>query len=611
MKVRMIAGLGMTLLAVGLMAIYFLDPDFPGFEAAFNPGRSPEEAAPDRRPPAGGVEEVEEFLTRYESTFRALWTDARRSEWDALVDGSRDNELRREQAREALADYCGSIGVIGPLRLYRDRTDLSERQDRQIEVAWQRAARRPARAAEKARQAEDLARAALDTLRSPGRAALLAELGAASDTTGRAELWQRVLAVGPALKDDLLTARDGRNAAAREMGYSSWFALGAAGYDQSSEEMLQTLEELVTQIQPLYRHLHCWVKHELASRHGVEAPRRIPAHWLSDAWGSSWRGVVESGDPDALLADVQPLWIAESGERLMTSCGFDPLPLSYWGRSDLYPVPDGSAQRKSGRPATLTVDLGRDVRTLLNVVPDFASFDQAHRQTAAAYTFLAPDPGRLPASLRAPGCGALTLALPEWAALTARQVPYLEAVGLLAPGEAPEPIRTLMNQALEGAVVGLPWLLGTVAHWEHDFYERDLPRHLLTTRWWDYAGKYQGIVPPVERGEDACDPATVEALHERPGLAWDPALGKLIAYQLQRYLCRDVLGGDVHTTSPLGETRVGRVLQPLAAAGASRDWQLLLGQTTGEGLSAAPLLDYYAPLLQWLRAQNEGRDPSF
>ena len=30
MKVRLIAGLGMTLLAAGLMIIYFLNPNFPG-----------------------------------------------------------------------------------------------------------------------------------------------------------------------------------------------------------------------------------------------------------------------------------------------------------------------------------------------------------------------------------------------------------------------------------------------------------------------------------------------------------------------------------------------------------------------------------------------------
>lgn len=607
MKVRVIAGVGMTLLAAGLMAIYFLNPDFQGFGPS-SPGPSGTDA-PAR--PVGGLEEVDEFLTRYESTFRSLWTAARRAEWNALVDQAEANEALRDETREALADYCGSIGVIDALRLYRDRTDLNAEQDRQIEIAWQRAARRPARAAEAARRGERSAAAALDTLRARFPHPVSIELASATDTTVRAELWRRRLAVGPGLKDSLLAGRDGRNEAAREMGYSSWFALGAAGYDRSSEELLQILDELVTQIQPLYRHLHCWVKHELAGRYGAPVPQRIPAHWLNDPRGAVWTGIVEDTDLDLPLADVQPTWIAESGQRLMTSCGFEPLPLSYWGRSDLYPVADASAQRKSDGATTLDIDLGRDVRTLLSIEPDWASFEQVHRQTAAAYTFLAVDGGDLPSSLRAPNCDALRLALPEWAALTARQVPYLEGIGLLAPGEAPEPIAALMSQALSGAVVALPWLLGTVAHWEHDLYERDLPRHHLNTRWWEYAARYQGIVPPGERGEEACDPAALADLYTNPGLSWDPALGRLIAYQLQRFLCRDVLGGDVHATSPVGETRVGRVLQPMLAAGASQDWQLLLSRTTGEELSAEALMDYYAPLLAWLRIQNEGRDTSF
>ena len=79
---------------------------------------------------------------------------------------------------------------------------------------------------------------------------------------------------------------------------------------------------------------------------------------------------------------------------------------------------------------------------------------------------------------------------------------------LLAPGEAPDEIRWLLNQALTGPVTFLPFACGTMTHWEYDLYEKDLPRNLYNTRWWEYAARYQGLEPPTPRGEQWCDAAT-------------------------------------------------------------------------------------------------------
>ena len=41
--------------------------------------------------------------------------------------------------------------------------------------------------------------------------------------------------------------------------------------------------------------------------------------------------------------------------------------------------------------------------------------------------------------------------------------------------------------------------------------------------------------------------------------------------------------------------------------GATRDWRQLVKEATGEELSARPMLEYFAPLLSWLKEQNKGR----
>ncbi len=622
MKVRVIAGLGMTLLAAGLMTIYFLDPDWDG-----QGDPATESTPPPAAPTAGeaGAAEVAGFLEQYNATYLALRTEATEADWNWRVDASEANLTARNTTRAALEDFTGGSAVVQKLRQFRDRIDLSEQQDRQIETAWRLATRRPSGSGDSLRRRDELVQTCLDTLRTadgpvptpgepnrtPPRSPALQAFSAERDTLRRLQQWESLLAVGPGLKDGMLELRDLRNGSARQMGYSSWFGLEADDLDLQAAELIQQLDELLSGIMPLYVHIHCWVRHELARRYGAPVPRRIPAYWLNRPWGSPWTGIVEGPDLDTPLSDVQPRWLAETAERNLTSLGFAPLPLTYWGRSDLFPVPSGSAQRKDDRTITLHVDLAQDVRTLTHLRSDFASLEQAHRQTMTAAAMLATDRDELPPLLRRPASGILAQTWPELASLTVRQVPYLQQIGMLAPEETPEPIRHLLSQALRGGIVSLPFLLGTLAHWEYDLYENDLPRHQINTRWWEYAARYQGIVPPVDRGEDACDPAALEVVYTAPGRGFVPALGRLTAHQLQAYLCEEILGGSVHGTPLAGEHKAGRLLHSMMAAGASRPWQLSLQRATGQELSAAALMEYYDPLLQWLQVQNEGREIGF
>ena len=41
--------------------------------------------------------------------------------------------------------------------------------------------------------------------------------------------------------------------------------------------------------------------------------------------------------------------------------------------------------------------------------------------------------------------------------------------------------------------------------------------------------------------------------------------------------------------------------------GASKDWNAVLKENTGSELTAKPMLDYFGPLLDWLKEQNKGR----
>lgn len=627
MNVRIMAGVGMFLLAAGILAIFFLtdghlsDLVQPETDGQFQLGVPPVAVTGEE-----GAAEAMGFLEEYNAGYRRLWTALQGAGWNAATDFKDENTAARLAAAAELAGYVGSRDVIERLRLLRGRLDLSELQDRQIEKAWQLAAHYPGTipaTVEKLLHAEAVLEDSLQnhTCRvalpgQPERAMTTGEmdhfLRESRDPAARLAVWEAGLEIGPRLRDGLVEAQTLRNAVAREMGYSSFFSLEVADYGMTSQEMTRLLDDVVAGIMPLYQQLHCWLKHELAARYGVEeVPRRIPAHWLGDRWGREWPGVIEGIDLDGMLRDVQPQWIIEQGERFYTGMGFEPLPLTFWGRSDLFPLPAEAGRRKKALPSAWHIDLDQDVRCNMSVQNDYHWFRATHHQLGRVYYFLAYSRDEVPPILRTGANRAFAGSMGSLIELAAGQVPYLQQVGMLAPDETPEQIRWLLTQALQGPVVLLPFACGTMSHWEHDLYETDLPRHQLNTRWWEYAGRYQGIAPPAERGEEFCDPATHAGIIENPARAYDQALGAVIVHQLHRYICGAILQQDVRAANYHGNKQVGLYLHSIMELGATRDWKTVMRQATGEDLSSTALLEYYDPLLAWLQQQNEGREVGF
>ncbi len=94
---------------------------------------------------------------------------------------------------------------------------------------------------------------------------------------------------------------------------------------------------------------------------------------------------------------------------------------------------------------------------------------------------------------------------------------YLEQLELLPKDTKIDPIQWLLNDALSGSsVVFIPFAAGTMSHFEHDLYEKDLPKEEYNKRWWEYVEKFQGIVPPSVRGEEYCDAATKTHINNDP-----------------------------------------------------------------------------------------------
>jgi peptidyl-dipeptidase A len=625
MNPRLLAGLGMALLAVGLLAIFYLHDhqNEPGQWSGSGADIGvPAAAAPERGAPA----DVDYFLNEYNTTYQQLWIEARNRAWTAATQVTAENKAASKLAARALADFQGSARNVEKLRLFRGRLDLTADQDRQVEKAWQSAARFPGTNAEAVNSLHRALATLADTV--AGHNFTLARQGeqaqpvtlleinemlaTSRDPEVRLAAWQSGQQVGPLLKEGLVQLQERRNELARSMGYSSYFSLLAAPYELDGNDMIGFMDDLVVGLMPLYAQLHCWARHELAARYEVaEVPGLIPAHWLADPLGRHWESLAASTAVDSVWQDIQPQWVVEQAEGFFTSLGFGALPVSFWTRSDLFELEPGSSRVKSAAASAWHMDLDRDVRALLNVKADPRSYKESHHQLGRVYYYLAYSRPEVPILLRQPANPAFASAVGAFAELAACQPPYLQQIGLLPRDQQPDQVLVLLNQALSGPVVLLPYACGTLAHWEHELYERELPRHQFNTRWWQYVARYQGIAPPGQRGEDLCDAALSSVIFNPESDPVDLALGHVISHQLHRYICREILDQDVRTANYFGNPRVGRYLQSILELGAERDWNLIMRQATGEELSCDALLEYFAPLQEWLAQQNAGREVGF
>lgn len=56
-----------------------------------------------------------------------------------------------------------------------------------------------------------------------------------------------------------------------------------------------------------------------------------------------------------------------------------------------------------------------------------------------------------------------------------------------------------------------------------------------------------------------------------------------------------------------GSKEVGDFLRGIMSPGSSREWRVVLKETTGEDLSAKAMLRYFEPLTGYLKEENAGR----
>jgi peptidyl-dipeptidase A len=569
----------------------------------------------------GGTDEVQQFLDNYTKEFVSLYTRQMEAQWQSLIEireGDSTNMIRAREADEAMATFTGSEENIEKARAFLAKNEaLTQIQRKQLELILYNAANSPQIIADVVKERIKAENEQTQTLYSfqyllDGKKVSTNELDEILRTeqnlTRRLAAWKVSKDVGPTLKSGLVHLRELRNKTVQALGYSDYFSYQISDYGMKTEEMMQTMNQLMQDLWPLYRELHTYMRYELAARYKAEVPEYLPAHWLPNRWGQDWSPAiqVQGLDLDAVFKDKTAEWIVKEGEKLYTSIGFPPLPAVFWERSSLYPYPADSAVKKNSHASAWHINLEQDVRSLMSVEPNAEWFETANHELGHIYYYLTYANKDVPPLLRAGANRAYHEAIGSMMGLAAMQQPYLSGRGLISPDLKTDSIQALLKEAMN-SVVFMFFSSGTMSHFEKELYVDNLPPDQFNARWWALTKKYQGIIPPEERGEHYCDAATKTHINDDPAQYYDYALSYALLYQLHNHIAQHILKQDPRATNYYGKKEIGDFLKTIMYPGASKDWREVLKESTGDELNAKAMLDYFRPLHEWLQQQNRGR----
>ena len=594
----------------------------PTAKAGQEPAKVPAPAAkappkPDKAP----LTEVDFFLRFYTQGYLGLQQKSAEADWalnTVIVEGDDSNSKAYEKAEGELAEYTGSVEMIRKARGYLEReAALTDLQARQLKAILYAAARSPqtepelVKARIKADAAQTEALFGFD-FKIDGKTVTTNEidriLEEEDDEALRLAAWNSSKEVGQGLKKGLANLVSLRNRTVQTLGYKDFFQYQVSDYGMTVPEMMGQMRRFARELRPLYRELHTWARYRLAKKFKKEVPDLLPAHWLPNRWGQGWGAMVkvEGFDLDGKLAGLKPVKLVQAAEDFYVSLGFDPLPESFYKRSSLFPLPPGSPHKKNNHASAWHMDLKKDVRCLMSVEPNARWWETTHHELGHIYYYIDYTSPEVPPLLREGANRGFHEAIGSLLGLASMQKAFLQGRGLVAADAKVDELQVLLKEALE-FVVFIPFSTGTMTHFEHDLYAADLPISSYNERWWKYVEEFQGIRAPQKRGEEFCDAASKTHINNDAAQYYDYAISYILLHQLHSHIARKILGQDPRNTNYYGNKKTGEFLRGILKLGATRDWRVVLQETIGSDISARAMLDYFEPLLEYLRKENEGR----
>jgi peptidyl-dipeptidase A len=406
------------------------------------------------------------------------------------------------------------------------------------------------------------------------------------------------------------------NEGAGTLGYGNLGEFWRAGFDMSPDEFRAETNRLWEQVKPLYDELHCHVRATLGEVYGTDnVPQDgpIPAHILGNMWAQEWAPLYDVLEPYSGVADLDvdstlktknysPQEMTRSAENFYVSLGMPRLPDTFWTRSQFSKPQDREVQCHA---SAWGLDGGNDLRIKMCINQTYDELrviyhELGHNYYQGAYKDQPP-------VFRGGAHGGFHEAIGDTVVLSMTPG-YLQEVGLIS--SAAESEQAVINRQMQMALDSIAFLpFGKlIDEWRWAVFSGEVAPEDYNKAWWEMRQHYQGIAPAVERTEDHFDPGA--KYHVPANVSYTRYfLARILQFQFHRALC-ETAGheGDLHSCSVFGNKDAGAKFYAMLEAGQSEPWQQTLEKLTGtQEMDATAIIDYFAPLMGYLKEQNEGR----
>ncbi len=432
--------------------------------------------------------------------------------------------------------------------------------------------------------------------------------------------WQGWHEIGKPMKPMYMRMVDIGNQGSKDLGYKGLSDLWFSKYDMPAEDFLNETDRVWEEVKPLYEALHCHVRAKLNEHYGddlVSKSGPLPVHLLGNMWGQSWSNIydlvyTEESQQDSVNVTkiieekgLDEIDMVKYAENFFLSIGFEPLPDTFWERSLFVKPRDRSVVCHAS--AWNLDPANNDLRIKMCIEKNEEDFVTIHHELGHIFYYQAYN--HLPTLFQGGANDGFHEAFGDL--LTLSITPdYLTQIDFITEEEASvakeDPIGLLMKQALDGVVV-VPWAL-MLDKWRSGVFNGQIDETNLNSSWWKLREYYQGISTSTERSEDYFDPG---AKYHIPGNTPYTRyyLARIMQYQFHEALCNEIqFDGLLHECSIYGSEKAGDKIISTMAMGESLPWQdAFENLTNSRQLSGKSILNYYAPLKDWLDEQNKNR----
>ncbi len=579
---------------------------------------------------ASKTETADEFVARVNRDLDAIDLEKNAAEWVQNTDISVDSELLAARANDR---YLAYIGEAAEESTRFDGQQLSPSAARTIQILRVNvAAPAPRDAARRAELTQLMSR--LKAMYGEGKYCPAGKekspescrnLDALSQTLAESRKYDELLEAWRGWHDLAAPMRapyrkfaELANEGARELGFKDLGVMWRAKYDMSPEEFDAVAEKLWQQVKPLYDELHCHTRAQLAKKYGedkVPAGKPIPAHLLGNMWAQQWGTLFddllkpypaasgETADKQLRAQKWDAVRMARSAESFYTSIGFMALPETFWQRSMFVRPRDREVVCHA---SAWEMDAAKnDVRIKMCTTPTEEDLYTLYHELGHVYYYLHYN--TLPNRFRGGANDGFHEAIGDTVNLSVTPE-YLAKIGLISPVK-PSP-EAVINQQMKVALDKIAFLpFGRLIDlWRWQVFSGEISPDHYNQAWWALRTRYQGVAPAVARTEADFDPG---AKYHIPGNTSYTRyfLSTILQFQFHKALCEAAgFKGPLHECSVFGSREAGQRYAQMLSLGMSQPWPDTLQKLTGtREMDASAIIEYFQPLIAWLKKQNEGR----